>query len=147
MTIQNDDHWIDRAVELAAGTQGPPYSGVIVQDGAFLGEGVNEMPAGDPTAHGEMQAIRNVARTHGSAALKGATLYASGEPCPMCLTAAAAVGITRVIYAATADEAAEAGDDYGASIGFHRPIQDWIGQHFTVEHHPHPAAASVFRRS
>lgn len=142
----SDSRWIDRAVALALTADGPPYAGVVVRNGAALGEGVNEMHSGDPTAHGEMQAIRDAARRHGRTVLRGATLYASAEPCPMCLTAAGAVGIARVVFAATAKEAAAIGDDYGGSGAFVEPVRAWTGRPLTTCHHPHPDAVRALRR-
>jgi tRNA(adenine34) deaminase len=55
----------------------------------------------DPTAHGEMVAIRRCLADHGSAVLRGATLYTSGEPCVMCMGAIVWCGIGRVVFAAS----------------------------------------------
>jgi tRNA(adenine34) deaminase len=63
-----------------------PFGAVIVSNGQVLALGRN-LPRtnGDPTAHGEMVAIRRCLVDHGSAALRGSTLYATGEPCVMCM--------------------------------------------------------------
>jgi tRNA(adenine34) deaminase len=55
----------------------------------------------DPTAHGEMVAIRRCLADHGSASLRGATLYTSGEPCVMCMGAIVWCGIGRLVFAAS----------------------------------------------
>jgi tRNA(Arg) A34 adenosine deaminase TadA len=55
----------------------------------------------DPTAHGEMVAIRRCLADHGSAALRGATLYTTGEPCIMCMGAIVWCGIGRLVFAAS----------------------------------------------
>jgi tRNA(adenine34) deaminase len=55
----------------------------------------------DPTAHGEMVAIRRALADYGSAALRGATLYTSGEPCIMCMGAIVWCGIGRLVFAAS----------------------------------------------
>ena len=55
----------------------------------------------DPTAHGEMVAIRRCLADHGSAVLRSATLYTSGEPCVMCMGAIVWCGISRVVFAAS----------------------------------------------
>jgi tRNA(adenine34) deaminase len=55
----------------------------------------------DPTAHGEMVAIRRALADHGSAPLRGATLYTSGEPCVMCMGAIVWCGIGRLVFAAS----------------------------------------------
>jgi tRNA(Arg) A34 adenosine deaminase TadA len=55
----------------------------------------------DPTAHGEMVAIRRFLAEHGPEKMKGTTLYTSGESCPMCMGAIVWCGITRVVYGAS----------------------------------------------
>jgi tRNA(adenine34) deaminase len=61
-----------------------PFGAVIVSDGQVIARGRNlGRTNGDPTAHGEMVAIRRCLADHGSASLKGATIYTSGEPCVM----------------------------------------------------------------
>ncbi len=79
-----------------------PFGAVIVKDGKLLALGRNlGRTHDDPTAHGEMTAIRRCLAVHGSAALKGATLYTSGEPCVMCIGAIIWCGIGRLVYAAS----------------------------------------------
>ena len=65
-----------------------PFGAVIVRDGKVVARGRNlGLTTNDPTAHGEMVAIRRFVASHPAAELKGATLYTSGEPCPMCMGA------------------------------------------------------------
>jgi tRNA(Arg) A34 adenosine deaminase TadA len=79
-----------------------PFGAVIVKDGQILSRGRNlGKTHDDPTAHGEMVAIRRCLAAHGSAALKGATLYTSGEPCVMCMGAIIWCGLGRMVYAAS----------------------------------------------
>jgi tRNA(Arg) A34 adenosine deaminase TadA len=79
-----------------------PFGAVIVKDGKILARGRNlGRTHDDPTAHGEMVAIRRCLAAHGSAVLKGATLYTSGEPCVMCMGAIIWCGIGRLVYAAS----------------------------------------------
>ena len=79
-----------------------PFGAVIVREGKLLSLGRNlGRSHDDPTAHGEMVAIRRCLAVHGSAALKGATLYTSGEPCVMCMGAILWCGIGRLVYAAS----------------------------------------------
>jgi tRNA(adenine34) deaminase len=79
-----------------------PFGAVIVKDGKILSVGRNlGKTHDDPTAHGEMVAIRRCLAVHGSAPLKGATLYTSGEPCVMCMGAIIWCGIGRMVYAAS----------------------------------------------
>jgi tRNA(adenine34) deaminase len=75
---------------------------VITRDGAVIAHGHNLGKTNDdPTAHGEMVAIRRCLADHGSASLRGATLYTSGEPCVMCMGAIVWCGIGRLVFAAS----------------------------------------------
>jgi tRNA(adenine34) deaminase len=79
-----------------------PFGAVIVKDGKIIARGRNlGRTHDDPTAHGEMVAIRRCLAAHGSAALKGSTLYTSGEPCVMCMGAIIWCGVGRLVYAAS----------------------------------------------
>jgi tRNA(adenine34) deaminase len=79
-----------------------PFGAVIVRDGAVIARGRNlGRTNGDPTAHGEMVAIRRCLADHGSAALRGSTLYTSGEPCVMCMGAILWCHFGRLVYAAS----------------------------------------------
>jgi tRNA(Arg) A34 adenosine deaminase TadA len=84
-----------------------PFGAVIVRDGEVLARGRNlGNQEKDPTAHGEMVAIRRFLAAHGPDKLKGTTLYTSGEPCPMCMGAIIWCGISRVVFAASIAELA-----------------------------------------
>jgi tRNA(Arg) A34 adenosine deaminase TadA len=75
------------------------FGAVIVRDGQVLGEGVSAVvTTPDPTAHGEMQAIRDAARRLGTPNLVGCELYTTFRPCPMCETAAHWAGIARIYH-------------------------------------------------
>lgn len=109
----NHQKYIDRAVELAVNNVkngGKPFGAVIVRDGKVIATGANEVVAsGDLTTHAEIQAIREASQRLGEKALAGTTLYASGHPCPMCLSAIYLAGINEVYYASTLDEAEQVG--------------------------------------
>ena len=84
-----------------------PFGAIIVRDGKVIARGGNHGRShSDPTAHGEMVAIRNAVESPGSEALKGATLYTTGEPCPMCMGAIIWCHIGRVVYAASIEQLA-----------------------------------------
>src|SRR5699024_7520331 len=69
----------------------------LVKNGHLVAEGVNELHKRyDITAHAEIQAIRRAQKKMHTPVLSGYTMYASGEPCPMCLTAMYLVGVDRV---------------------------------------------------
>jgi guanine deaminase len=79
-----------------------PFGAVIVKDGKLQAAGRNSgLKNNDPTAHGEIVAIRNFTATHPAAELKGATIYTTDEPCPMCMAAIVWSGFGRVVYAAS----------------------------------------------
>jgi guanine deaminase len=79
---------------------GRPFGAVAVRDGKVIAEGVNQMlETGDPTSHAEMNALRLAAKRLGSPRLDGVAIYASGQPCPMCLAAMRMAGITEIAYA------------------------------------------------
>lgn len=106
---------LDLAVENVRSGRGGPFGAVIVRDGRVVGSGTNLVTtANDPTAHAEINAIREACRTLGTFRLDGCTLYSSCEPCPMCLGAVYWGRLERVYYAATRDDAARAGFDDAA---------------------------------
>lgn len=79
-----------------------PFGAVIVKNGTVLAAGHNRTGVDrDPTAHGEMVAIRSALAELGPDALKGATVYTTGEPCCMCMGAMIWCGIGRVVYGAS----------------------------------------------
>jgi tRNA(Arg) A34 adenosine deaminase TadA len=74
---------------------------VVVRDDRIVGEAPSAVvTTSDPTAHAEMEAIRDAARRLGRRDLSGCTIYASTQPCPMCEAAAAWAGIARVVHGA-----------------------------------------------
>jgi tRNA(Arg) A34 adenosine deaminase TadA len=84
-----------------------PFGAVIVRDGAVIARGRNLGRTNrDPTAHGEMVAIRRALADHGPAALRGSTLYTSGEPCAMCMGAILWCHFGRLVFAASVDQLA-----------------------------------------
>jgi tRNA(adenine34) deaminase len=84
-----------------------PFGAVIVREGRVIARGRNlGRTNDDPTAHGEMTAIRRALAEHGSAALKGSTLYTSGEPCAMCMGAILWCHFGRLVYASSIQQLA-----------------------------------------
>jgi guanine deaminase len=91
---------------------GGPFGAVVVCGENVIGRGWNEVvPLGDPTAHAEMQAIREACRHVGSHQLAGCEVYCSCEPCPMCLGAIYWARVERIWFAATRADAAAGGFD------------------------------------
>ena len=100
------------SVEKMREGRGGPFGAVIVKDGQIISRGWNEVTtANDPTAHAEVGAIRAACRKLGTFRLDGCELYASCEPCPMCLSAIYWARIDRLFFAATRQDAAAAGFD------------------------------------
>ncbi|MCC6847059.1 MAG: nucleoside deaminase [Deltaproteobacteria bacterium] len=94
--------------------RGGPFGAVVARAGVILGEGANQVTASnDPTAHAEVVAIRNACRALGDFRLAGCEMYASCEPCPMCLGAVYWARLERLWFAADRADAARAGFDDG----------------------------------
>lgn len=111
-----DREFMMRAIELAragmAANAGGPFGAVVVKDGEVIGEGNNRVTStNDPTAHAEINAIRQACEKLQSFQLDGCTIYTSCEPCPMCLGAIYWARPERVVYACTRQDAAEIGFD------------------------------------
>jgi guanine deaminase len=100
------------ATENARSGSGGPFAAVVVRDGRIVGEGVNTVTsAHDPTAHGEVNAIRAACEALGTFTLKGCELYTSCQPCPMCLAASYWAHLDVIYYGASDTDAARAGFD------------------------------------
>jgi tRNA(adenine34) deaminase len=79
-----------------------PFGAVIVRNGQVVAAGHNTgIKSNDPTAHGEIAAIRDFVSRNASSELKGATIYTTGEPCPMCMGAIIWCGFGRMVYGAS----------------------------------------------
>lgn len=97
-----DGTFIERAFEMrrqaiSSGDQG--YGALIVRDGLVVGQSPSKVIVNrDPTAHAEMQAIRDAASRLNSRDLSGCVLYSSSRACPMCEAAAYWAGIDRMVY-------------------------------------------------
>jgi tRNA(Arg) A34 adenosine deaminase TadA len=120
--------FLRRAIELAVQNvtsgAGGPFAAVVVRDGKVVAEGVNTVTVGnDPTAHGEVNAIRAACRALGVFTLAGCELYTSCEPCPMCLAACYWARIEAIYYGADAGDAARAGFDDSFLYGEFRKEQ------------------------
>ncbi len=106
---KSDKAYIERAFEMrqhaiASGDQA--FGAVVVRDGVIVGQAPSRVvTAGDPTAHAEMEAIRDAARRLGGRDLGGCTLYSSSPPCPMCEAAAYWAGIGDMVYGRDATRA------------------------------------------
>lgn len=91
---------------------GGPFGAVIVKDGKIIARGVNRVTDSvDPTAHAEVNAIREAARVLGTFNLSGCEIYTSCEPCPMCLGAIYWARLDKVYYGNTKADAKSIGFD------------------------------------
>jgi guanine deaminase len=92
--------------------RGGPFAAVIVKDEKIIAEGANRVTStNDPTAHAEVEAIREACKKLGHFELTDCEIYTTCEPCPMCLGAIYWARPARVYYGCTAADAAEAGFD------------------------------------
>ena len=100
------------ALEKMREGRGGPFGAVVVKGTEIIARGWNAVTSSnDPTAHAEVMAIREACRMLGDFRLEGCELYASCEPCPMCLSAAYWARLDHIYFAATRAEAAAAGFD------------------------------------
>jgi len=103
---------IDLAKENVKKGFGGPFGAVIVKNGEVIAQAANSVTStNDPTAHAEVNAIRQACKKLNTFNLSGCEIYASCEPCPMCLSAIYWARIDKVYVAATKKDAAEAGFD------------------------------------
>ena len=98
----NDEFFMQEALALAREAERAgevPVGAVLVQDGIILGRGFNSpISRNDPTAHAEIQALRQAAGAARNYRLEGAVLYVTLEPCVMCAGAAVAARIARLVF-------------------------------------------------
>ena len=108
--------FMQRAIELARQGMnqgaGGPFGAVVVRNDAIVGEGWNRVVGtNDPTAHGEVTAIRDACAKLGTFSLEGCEIHTTGQPCPMCLGAIHWARIERIFYGFGIDDAAAIGFD------------------------------------
>jgi tRNA(adenine34) deaminase len=105
--VQPDDERFMRMAIAEAARGDYPFGSVIMRDGKVMVKGRNLVKQEkNPTAHGEMVAIRRFLARYGPDTLKGTTLYTSGESCVMCMGAILWCGISRLVYGASLAELA-----------------------------------------
>lgn len=116
--MRNDKHhqFMMEAIDLArknvGSGEGGPFGAVVVRDDKIVGIGRNMViSSNDPTAHAEVVAIRDTCQKLNTFELKDCVIYSSCEPCPMCLSAIYWARISKIYYAASRFDAADAGFD------------------------------------
>ena len=128
--MQGNPVFMERAIALATENvtsgRGGPFGAVIVREGKIIATGANLVTAtNDPTAHGEIVAIRNACNALGSFQLVGCHIYTSCEPCPMCLAAIYWARCDAIFYGNSAADAAAAGfDDAFLYEEMKRPVSE-----------------------
>ena len=101
---------IQLSLENVRSGRGGPFGAVVVKKDAIIGEGANQVTStNDPTAHAEVLAIREACKRLGSFSLEGCEVYASCEPCPMCLGAIYWARVARIYFANAAEDASKIG--------------------------------------
>ncbi len=117
MKTKESDHkrFMKMAIKLAEKSVekgGGPFGAVIVREGTVIAKGNNLVTLNnDPTAHGEVTAIRKACKKLGTFDLSGCIIYTSCEPCPMCLSAIYWARIEAIYYGCTKDDAKDIGFD------------------------------------
>jgi guanine deaminase len=112
----NSERFMSQAIALALENvrsgKGGPFAALVVKEGKILGQGANLVTLmNDPTAHAEILAIRAACKKIASFELTGCEIYATCEPCPMCLGAIYWARLARIYFAANSADAAHAGFD------------------------------------
>ncbi|MDA3943559.1 MAG: nucleoside deaminase [Bacteroidetes bacterium] len=113
---QSREKFMQEAIKLAASNlnsgKGGPFGAIVVKNGEIIGRGANQVTStNDPTAHAEIVAIRDACKNLNSFQLDGCEIYASCEPCPMCLGAIYWARPSHLYFAASREDAAQAGFD------------------------------------
>ena len=103
------NEFMKRAIELSiksVNNGGGPFGSIIVKGDEIIAEGSNKVTSNnDPTAHGEIVAIREACKKLNDFSLNGCELYSTCEPCPMCLSAIYWARIDKIYYANTREDA------------------------------------------
>ena len=103
------NEFMKKAIELSiksVNNGGGPFGSVIVKGDKIIAEGSNKVTSNnDPTAHGEIVAIREACKKLNNFSLNGCELYSTCEPCPMCLSAIYWARIDKIYYANTREDA------------------------------------------
>lgn len=109
--LKQKNEFMKRAIELSkdnvVSLNGGPFGAVVVKDNVIVGEGWNKVTANnDPTAHAEVEAIRQACKKLNTFSLEDCEIYTSCEPCPMCLSAIYWARIEKIYFANTKTDAA-----------------------------------------
>jgi len=140
MSGRTKEDFLREAIRVASDnvvSGGGPFGAIVVRDGEVVARAANQVTtANDPTAHAEVEAIREACRVLGTFQLEECEIYSSSEPCPMCLGAIYWARLERIYYANDRGVAAEAGfDDAFIYDEIARPIGRRVlpTRHLTVD--------------
>ena len=123
--------------------EGGPFGAVVVKDGEIIGRGWNRVTStNDPTAHAEIEAIRDACSNLGTFSLAGCEIHTSCEPCPMCLSAIYWARLDALYFAGSREDAADAGFD--DALLYEEVSKDWNLRALKTEQHLADEARSVF---
>lgn len=121
--MMNHKKWLEHTVEMATDNVvngGGPFAAIVVKNGEIIGSGTNLVESTcDPSAHAELLAIREACTKLQTLDLSDCVLYASGEPCTMCLGASYWSAVGEIIYACSKQDAY-------MEVGFTNPVQDFF---------------------
>jgi tRNA(Arg) A34 adenosine deaminase TadA len=142
------EEYLNEAFKLARQSMrnniGGPFGAIVVKDDIIIGEGGNQVITHtDPTAHAEIVAIREACKNIANFDLSGAVIYATCEPCPMCLGAIYWSGIKEVVYGSTRYQAEAAGfrdSEIYKEVGL--PPEE---RSITCNLIPHPEAEEIYK--
>jgi tRNA(adenine34) deaminase len=129
----NDERWMERALACARAAGGGgevPVGAVVVRDGRELAAAGNaSIASSDPTAHAEICALRLAGQREGNYRLPGTVLYVTVEPCAMCIGAALAARVGRIVFGCHDPKAGAAGSvvDLTDVPGFNHRIASTAG--------------------
>ena len=149
MLTERVKKFMQRAIELSregmVEGKGGPFGCVIVKDDEIVGEGSNEVTStNDPTAHAEVVAIRDACAKLGTYQLEDCEIYASCEPCPMCLGAIYWSRARRVIYANTKEDAAAI--EFDDAFIYEEINASMLQRKIPFIHYPSEQAKDVFNQ-
>ena len=136
MEHANHSHYMDMAIQEAQQGihqgEGGPFGTIIVRNGEIVGRGHNRvLRNNDPTAHGEISALRSAGAILGTFDLSGCELYTTGEPCHMCLCACLWANIDKVYYGCTIEDNGRIGfrdDKFDKIFGGREKLGDYLIQ-------------------
>lgn len=146
--MDEQEHYMKESVRTAREGmekgEGGPFGAIVVRNGEIIGRSSNRVfSTKDPTAHAEIEAIREASKHLQNAELTGCEIYSLGEPCPMCLAAIYWAKIEKVYYANTKEEAARVGFD--DSFIYKELSLSPAERSVSMKHFPRDEAREVFK--